>query len=343
MRVSWLTQPTLRIGSSAGIQLDKTANTWLDGCVVGNSNGAGVNCWVCVSPKVTNTTVANTTSNGFMFANCQTPTVLNCTSTNSWDDGFEFTRYNGMPAQLGRLRPQFGRPTIACTRYFGQRTILRRNQQLQHRRNVGKRYSLRDRLHVPHTGPRIGPLHQRHHSATPEQYYRSKATNSASRFPMPRALPSPQSQRSAAQTAASAQTHRPDRVLVAGRSWSQSNLRDSGANLQAKQLSIDLLRTENAPAYGIFISRLSERLCAQARDVECRSQAFSLRRAIWLENNTQINVQSLGIFDNQAYVPPGTLPVASVPTKSVPLPASHPVSQAARQFRSTLPAAPASR
>ena len=101
LRVGWRTQPTIRLGSSAGIQLDKTANTWIDGCVVENSNGAGVNCWVCVSPKITNTSVANTTSNGFMFANCQTPIVLNCASTNSWDDGFEFTSYKGLPANWG--------------------------------------------------------------------------------------------------------------------------------------------------------------------------------------------------------------------------------------------------
>ena len=81
---NWLEDSaTVRLGSSAGIQLDKTTNSWVDGCVVENSNGAGVNCWVCVSPKITNTSVQNTLSNGFMFANCQTPMVLNCRSTNT--------------------------------------------------------------------------------------------------------------------------------------------------------------------------------------------------------------------------------------------------------------------
>ena len=60
-----------------------------------------------------------------------------------------------------------------------------------------------------------------------------------------------------------------------------------------------MLRTENSPAYGIYIAGCPT-VSARRLETLNASKAFSLRRAIWLENNAQINVQNIGIFDNQA-------------------------------------------
>jgi len=298
LRVGWATQPTLRIGSSAGIQLDKTTNTWLDGCVVENSSGAGVNCWVCVSPKVTNTSVANTTSNGFMFANCQTPIVLNCSSTNTHDDGFEFTCYNGLPASWGG--------------YARNLTVKQ-----SHSRGVsvnGQSYVEINNFNIDGTAASgiLCATDYTYNTPTPESVRFTNGTirNAGTILPLKGnqfGIEVSQVKSvaiSAVTTIGSAHrgvcTSAPSGSVSLRDILVQSNLKDSGANLQAKELSIDLLRTENAPAYGIYIGN-SPNVSARRLETLNAARAFSLRRAIWLENNAQINLQNLGIFDNQAY------------------------------------------
>ena len=298
LRVGWRTRPTARLGSSAGIQLDKTINTWIDGCVVENSSGAGINCWVCVSPKITNTSVANTTSNGFMFANCQTPIVLNCTSTNSSDDGFEFTSYKGQPANWGG--------------YARKLTVKQ-----SHSRGIsvnGQSYIEINNFTIDGTAASgiLCSTDYTYDTPMPESVRFSNGTirNAGTVLPLKgnqfgieishvksisvSAVTTIGSASRGISSEAPAGTVNLRDILV------QSNLRDSGANLQAtKHLAIDLLRTENSPAYGIYIAECPT-VTARRLETLNAARTFSLRRAIWLEHNKSISLQNVGVFDNQA-------------------------------------------
>jgi len=296
LRVGWNTTPTLRLGSSAGIQLDKTTNTWIDGCVVENSNGAGVNCWVCVSPKVTNTSVANTTSNGFMFANCQTPTVLNCSSTNSHDDGFEFTRYNGMPANWG------GYARNLTVKQSHSRGISVNGQSFVEIINFD--------IDGTSASGILCATDYTYNTPAPESVRFTNGTikNAGTILPLKGnqfgiEVSHAKSVAISAVTTIGSKNrgisvNAPNGSVTLRDILVQSNLNDAGANLKAKDLSIDLLRTENSPSYGIFITGCTT-VTARRLETLNAAKTLSLRRAIWLENNAQIDIQNMGVFDNQ--------------------------------------------
>jgi hypothetical protein len=75
--------------------------------------------------------------------------------------------------------------------------------------------------------------------------------------------------------------------------------RDAGANLSAKTLNVEMLRTTDTPSYGIVMNHCGT-INARGLQAVNASLASSLRRAIWLENNGQVNVIHIQVTDRQS-------------------------------------------
>jgi hypothetical protein len=277
--------------------LDKTTNTWVDGCVIENSNGAGLNAWVCKYPKITNTSVQNTLSNGFFIGNCQNAILINVKSTNSHDDGLEFANYSSLVAHWGA--------------YARNVTILK---------SGSRGISVTGHSHVEVNGFNIdgtassGVLvctDKTYNTRVPENVRITNGTilNAGTITPLKgnqfgiEIIDVKSVAVSAVTTTGSA-----NRGLSVWATFGQvtlkdvsvyDNRKDAGVNIRGQTIDIDMLRVINSPSYGIYIGNCGT---VNARRLEAvnTSRAFTLRRAIWMENNVKLNLQNMHVIDNQA-------------------------------------------
>lgn len=95
IHIAYSNPPTVRAGAKEGLMFTTTVNTVLESPVIEHSPAAGIIFSDSQNPKVSNSLIMMSRADGLHFANCQNSQVVNHTTLDTGDDGLAFVNYGG--------------------------------------------------------------------------------------------------------------------------------------------------------------------------------------------------------------------------------------------------------
>jgi hypothetical protein len=279
--------PTRRIGDG-DINISSTTDMTITDAYINHSPSAGILFISSIRPKATNIRVTNSLADGLSFANCQDPYANNVNNSNTGDDGLSFISYVYRPDYTGGTATNItitGSHARGIT-IAGQSGMTISNFTVSSSTNAGVIVLHDVGFHTRQPANDTisdGVIKNSHQYGIQYSDIISATFNNITAI----------SSRLSGFYGTSASG-----TINASNIDSKSNgLRDA-INLQALNVFVNNLTSEQSPGYGIIISH-SGTVVANNLTATNASTASDLHRAIWFEDNKNVSASGLTIVDNQ--------------------------------------------
>lgn len=296
-RAGWRSMPTVRLLAGGGIEFQDSVEPYIENAFIENSNSAGIIFYHCVRPRVVGAQVNNTMADGIHFANCMSPVVEDSRTQTTGDDGVAFVNYASNANNSGGLAQRI---TVQVSKargitVVGQSDVEVRDFSVFDTASSGilcaydAAYDTRVPNNVLFTRGRI----ERSGVVSPQagnQYGAEIDSTGSVTFENLDIVDSEDRGLSVAS---------PQGSVVLRNIKISGTRKNSGAEIRAASVTVDGLRIEGAPRYGVYVADTPTVSLDNVAVVDTAA-TFEYPRAIWFDGNGQISANNLVVVDTRA-------------------------------------------
>ncbi len=296
-RAGWRDVPVTRLLAGGGIEFQDALDPHLESPIIDSSNSAGIIFYHCIRPQVIGAVVSNTLADGIHFANCDSPVVENSRTTNTGDDGVAFVNYATGANNTGGVARNI---TVQASKARGITVVGQSNVEVRDfsvydtaSSGVLCAYDASYNTRVPDNVIFANGRIERSGVVTPTKGNRYGAeidTTGAVTFDNLDIVDSEDRGLSVSS---------PQGRIVLRDIKISGTRRNSGAEIRAADVTINGMRIEGAPRYGVYIANTPNVRLDDVTVVDSAA-SFDLPRAIWFDGNGQISANRLVVVDTRA-------------------------------------------